>query len=241
MVQTNLPEDLISRLLKLERDVADISKRAGLGNAATRGTFTVLDGAGNAIIEIGRSADGLYGIRVNDTSGNPQIRLGQLASTGYGLEAVAGGSLVNLSALALGLATGAVVINTDNTSSYRVYVDLANVGPSVTVNVSSSGKALALWSCRASMSVTAASPLVGSGVSVAVSGATTIAADDNWVAAWESQVGNSTSNAASTTLSRMHLFTGLNQGSTTFKMQYASWASGGSANFWARELVVLPF
>lgn len=139
------------------------------------------------------------------------------------------------------LASSAAVVTTETTTSYRTYVDLTTPGPSVTVNISSSGKALAFWSCRASMTFTAANALVGAGVSVGCTGATTVAPSDDWVAAWESQVGNSNSNTASTTLSRFHLFTGLNPGSTTFSMQYATWSNGQTANFWARELTLLPF
>lgn len=103
------------------------------------------------------------------------------------------------------------------------YVDLATVGPTVTVTTGTS--ALAFMAARISNSGANTS-----WASVAVSGSSSVAASDAWAA--ENQ---GTDIVVST---RGHLFTGLNAGSNTFTAKYK--AGGSTATFVDRELIVIP-
>jgi hypothetical protein len=126
------------------------------------------------------------------------------------------------------------------------------VGPSVTLKVGSSGRALCFWSCELGQTLSTSSggvlvwetkntPHVG----VAVSGASTIAANDlNALNVNIEFPAVGQPNAAQALFwlqgSMMHLFTGLTPGITTFTMKYrhdgqspASWAAFG-----AREIAV---
>jgi hypothetical protein len=119
---------------------------------------------------------------------------------------------------------------TTNTS----YVDLATVGPSVTVTIGSSG--LARVSLGAYM--TCAAPTPGGRAGVALSGANSVTPTFtnftllNFVQSEGVQIQFSNS--------REFLYSGLNPGSTTFKMVYAS-ANGSLTNFSDRELTVTPY
>lgn len=120
------------------------------------------------------------------------------------------------------------VLATESTTSGS-WVDLATVGPTVTVTIGSSGRALVIMSGVLSNLAVAFSRM-----SYEVSGATTISAtttDGN---------GNSIviAEARETSLSTVHFLTGLNAGSTTFKAKYT--VSGGTGNFWMRKLTVIP-
>lgn len=60
------------------------------------GALIIYDGAGNVIVEIGKTSDGRYGLRVNDTTGAAQVRAGQLASTDFGVEAPNGAGVLTV-------------------------------------------------------------------------------------------------------------------------------------------------
>lgn len=53
MAQTNQPANLLDRIIRLERELAEVRKRAGLGNAVSRGVFRFLDDAGAQRIYFG--------------------------------------------------------------------------------------------------------------------------------------------------------------------------------------------
>lgn len=53
MGQINQPANLLDRVLRLERELAEVRKRTGLGNAVSRGSFRFLDDAGNERIYFG--------------------------------------------------------------------------------------------------------------------------------------------------------------------------------------------
>lgn len=58
MAQTNQPANLLDRIVRLERELAEVRKRAGLGNAVSRGSFRFVDTAGNLRIYFGPVAYG---------------------------------------------------------------------------------------------------------------------------------------------------------------------------------------
>jgi hypothetical protein len=130
------------------------------------------------------------------------------------------------------------------TRSSNSFGDLsgASVGPSVTVSISASGKALAFWGAGYGATGTWES-LSTSGTSVAVSGATTRAASSDYSLGhhMEFPVSPNPGNALSNTShqnSLMHLFEGLNPGSNTFTMKYRNLRNAGNVQFDTREIAV---
>lgn len=121
----------------------------------------------------------------------------------------------------------------------------ATVGPSVTTTISPSGRALVLWTADIGKSDSFQRFTTG-GVSVAVSGATTVPANGIYTlghffefpgtgAATDALVAGGLQGAM------MHLFTGLNPGVTTFTMKYRNRAADsgiGPVEFSSRELAV---
>jgi hypothetical protein len=118
-------------------------------------------------------------------------------------------------------------VDGNETTTSTSYVDLATPGPAATITVPASGKAR----------VTITAAVFNSGtdqcsVGIAVSGATTTAADD--------------ARALRTTITAAHfwrvsmstVFTGLTPGSTTFTMKYR--VNAGTGNFSVREINAEP-
>lgn len=120
-------------------------------------------------------------------------------------------------------------ILTTNTTSSTSYVDLSSVGP--TVAVTTGTKALVIISAQ--MENTTANGLALA--SVAVSGATTVAATDDFSVAWE-QTSDNTGQASTHSVSK--LFT-LTPGTNTFTMKYRA-LTAGTASFTRRRLIVIP-
>jgi hypothetical protein len=119
----------------------------------------------------------------------------------------------------------ASVLTTQTTTSTS-YADLATVGPTVTLTTGT--KALVMYG--AFMTNTSAGPNISA--SVAVSGATTLAASDDWRVFFD--VSLATYGAS---LSRAVLFTTLTAGSNTFTMKYKT--SSATAQFTNRFIVVV--
>lgn len=126
------------------------------------------------------------------------------------------------------------------------YGDLtgADIGPFVTVTVGSSGRALAFWACDEGYTG-AYQHAATANCSVEVSGATTRAASDSY--ALSMALGNPASGNTGFALSSlslqaaaMHLFVGLNPGSTTFTMKYRNPGNdpANASEFSQRELAV---
>jgi hypothetical protein len=116
--------------------------------------------------------------------------------------------------------------NSDSNSNTS-YGDLATFGPSVTVTTGS--RALVAHGSRIGGNSVATASVKQS---VAVSGATTVAADDTWACG---EVGLGSSGFLYT--SRWWLFTGLNSGSNTFTCKYTN--SSGTSTIMHRSLHVL--
>lgn len=111
-------------------------------------------------------------------------------------------------------------IATQQSTSSTSFTDLATTGPTVTVTVGASGLLLVMW--RAQWDTTGI-------ISVALSGANTVAASDDWLL--YNNTGQQIAAGAS------HMFTGLSTGSTTVTMKYR--VLSGTRNFLRRELIVL--
>jgi hypothetical protein len=121
----------------------------------------------------------------------------------------------------------AAKVDTAQTTASATYVDLATVGPSVTCVTGTT--ALCMVSSLFNHSVINNTGMI----SVAVSGATTLAAADaRSVFEFEPNVGNSS------TLSGLILLTGLTAGSNTFTAKYRTTAA--TATFTYRTLAVIP-
>lgn len=118
-------------------------------------------------------------------------------------------------------------VATSQTTSSTSYTDLATVGPAVTVTT---GTAAIVWA------VARMQHSSGSGetsFSVAVSGATTIAANDEWRG---HQAGVTAANP--NRFGVCHFFTNLTAGSNTFTVKYKT--SGATATFQDRDIIVVP-
>jgi hypothetical protein len=147
-----------------------------------------------------------------------------LNETGPAKVSAAGQLLVSTGANALAARTpSANVVTTSDTTVSTTYAAMASTGPSVTVTTGT--QAIVAFTARCSNS--------GAGstiASVAVSGASSVAANDNWCLA---VLG---SNYVRATVN--HLFTGLTAGSNIFTMQYK--VGSGTGTFVFREMVVIP-
>lgn len=119
------------------------------------------------------------------------------------------------------------IVATAQTTSSTTYTDLTTVGPQVTVTT---GTAAVVWA----MARTQHSSGTGEcSWSVAVSGATTLAASDDWRGL---QSGVTAANP--NRFGVCHLFTNLTAGSNTFTVKYKT--TGATATFQDRDIVVLP-
>lgn len=123
--------------------------------------------------------------------------------------------------------TSNVVLANETTTSGS-FVDLTTPGPIVTVDT---GTSAMVWFAA---SGGASGGAVTARVSVAVSGATTVAASSDW----EFRVQTGTTNTFNRGVG-MHTFTGLNAGSNVFTMKYTT-SGATTTNFNQRELIVIP-
>jgi len=121
------------------------------------------------------------------------------------------------------------VTDVSESTSSTSYVNLATVGPTVTVT--SGTKAVVIVGGRVGPVTTGATASVK--MSWAISGATTRAASDEWATGG---VGMTVNGVLYT--SRWYLATGLTAGSNTFQAKYA--VSSGTGDFDHRSIHVLP-
>lgn len=119
-------------------------------------------------------------------------------------------------------------VSTSQTRANPAYGNLATVGPSVTARTD--GRAVVIVGARIQASTTTSSSVK---MSWAVSGATTIAAADQWAAGIIA-----TNTTAAFYASRWYVAEGLNAGTNTFTAQYA--ASSGTGTWAARSIHVIP-
>lgn len=116
-------------------------------------------------------------------------------------------------------------ITTDQATTSTSYTDLATVGPAATVTVGNNGLLLVIWG--AGLYTSAAQKQM----SIALSGANTVAASDNYAIRRDGASFDQTT-------SRAKLFTGLTPGSTTVTAKYKT--ASGTANFFSRFLLAIP-
>lgn len=116
-------------------------------------------------------------------------------------------------------------ITTDQTTTSTSYTDLATVGPAATVTVGPNGLLLVIWGAGIYTGS------VKKDMSIALSGANTVAASDNYSVRRDGA-------AFDQTTSRAKLFTGLTAGSTTVTAKYKT--ASGTANFFSRHLLAIP-
>jgi hypothetical protein len=152
-----------------------------------------------------------------------------LLETGPAKVTAAGQYLVSTAANALATRVPqvATVATSENTTSTS-YTNLTTPGPTVTVTTGS--MALVFVSAKIVQSTATASVFQ----SFAVSGATTVAADDRFGTEWQPEGANRSSRGTSALM-----VTGLTSGSNTFTQQYR--VSGGTGSFALRQISVLPF
>jgi hypothetical protein len=129
-------------------------------------------------------------------------------------------------AIAMRSPTAASVSTLEQTSS-TAWTDLTTVGPRVTVQTGTI--ALVWWACDMANNVSNSL----SKSSVAVSGASTVAASDAWMLSLD---GNQAGNFSRCSMA--HVFTGLTPGLNTFTMRYGVGSNQGS--FRTREINVFP-
>jgi hypothetical protein len=118
-------------------------------------------------------------------------------------------------------------VNTPQSTASTSYVDLGTIGPTITVTTGT----IAIVTFAADTANSASNSLAKS--SVAVSGATTVAASDDWNLSFDGNTAGNFSRAA-----MVHIFTGLTAGSNTFTMKYG--VGSGTGTFQRREINVIP-
>ena len=116
-------------------------------------------------------------------------------------------------------------VSTDQSTSSTSYTDLATSGPAVTITTGT--KALVIISCEADNT----GVNIATFASVAVSGATTVAASDTVAIKWQLRENIENRHSVATR------FTGLTAGSNTFTMKYRT--ASDTASFGDREIIVI--
>lgn len=142
-----------------------------------------------------------------------------------------------LSQVSSGIA--AAIINTQESTASTTYVDLATVGPSATVTIRPTGKALVIMSSQIGF-VRVGAQDGGGAISFVASGANTLSTDPaRSINMWSSVGGPPPSLARVDQFGAVFYLAGLNAGVTTFTMKYKG-QTGATADFSDRVLVVWP-
>lgn len=118
-------------------------------------------------------------------------------------------------------------VTTNQSTASTTYVDLATVGPTITVTCGTI--AIVLFGAAQANSVDNSE----SACSVAVSGASTVAASNTWQHSADGVTAGNYVRGVS-----FHVFTGLTAGSNIFTMKYR--AGSNTASFQNREIAVIP-
>lgn len=139
--------------------------------------------------------------------------------------------IANANVTADKLATGAntAYVATSETKTAGAYADLTTTTDTVTVTIGANGLALVSISSQMQNDTANAVSFVG----FAVSGASTVVAQDRYAIIHQSYVSGSYTKIGAT-----FLLIGLTAGSTTFKMKYA--VSGNTSTFSIRNIAVIP-
>lgn len=118
-------------------------------------------------------------------------------------------------------------VDTSQTTTSTSYTNLATPGPAVTV--ATGPMALVWWGSEISNDTSNSLTKC----SVAVTGATSVSANDQWMLSTDGHTGDNLSRHG-----MAHLFTGLTPGNNTFTMRYAVGSNTGT--FRLRQIIVLP-
>lgn len=163
--------------------------------------------------------------------------VGRVAQPGPGMRdlilSTVANNIVAASDLSVGTRSGSV-------ANTYVWGDLtgSSVGPSVTVTVGNSGKALVLFSAEIGHGAPV-SQGIGAWTSVDVSGATAIGPDKDWALGFNE---NPVNEAGIWSAGQQKLYTGLNPGTHTFTLKYAVFPVASSVSvtcdFAEREIAV---
>ena len=238
--RTDSNTDLLDIIAQLEARLSRLERTPSIPfTAIDKGAMTIKDGSGNTVVELGTTSDGRIGLRINNTLADPQIRLGQLASAGYGLEIVepSTGHLVNLATLAFGIRSASVAATESLTGAASAYTNLATPGPAVTVEVGDTGNCIIMMGAAISPG-SGTTALMG----VDISGPTNRPAVAGSATDFDGAYlfSPSSPNTISAAFSRAQLQSGLLPGTYTITCKYR--VAGASTCFWSnRNLVAIPF
>lgn len=131
-------------------------------------------------------------------------------------------------------------------AALSTYLDLgdlqapANPGPSVTVTVGQSGRALMLVQAEI-VSSRDTEGFSGGNIGIQLSGANTLAASDQIGWFWTKFQNHTTPAFEAWAATGSHFYTGLNPGSTTFTMKYGRRLDNPDTTMKNRTIMVLPF
>lgn len=205
MAQPVLPDNLVNQIVDLERRIAALERTPQLTQTSIKdGTLTVLDAAGVVRVKIGKDGTD-YGVKVYDAAGANPVSLAQL-----------------------GFGQAYAEVSPEESSTSTSFVDLATPGPSVTVTVGPSGRAIVLGG--AYMTSTVTNQTVVTGLKVDTNAPFDLA-----------DLGNNTAGSIAGDHSSGVLISGLSAGSHTFKLQYLQSLGGATARWAARWILVLPY
>lgn len=219
MSQPLLAEDIISRFAALERRLRALESSPQLTSASVKdGAITVYDASNVARVKIGKDGSD-YDVKVYDAAGTNAVALSTLA---FGIQA-------------------ATILTLESVGS-ATYVDMTTAGPTVTVTIGPSGRAI-VWLAAANQVTdnTAGNSNLGL-MSFAVSGASTLAASDDRSVRLQADVaGGAGQLIVDASVGTCLLVTGLTAGSNTFTAKYRSVSGASVAWFRNRTIVVQPF
>lgn len=200
-----LPEDFIAQMVDLDRRVRQLESTSRLAVSSIKeGSLQILDAAGVVRVKIGKDGTD-YGVKVYDAAGANPVSLAQLS---------------------FGQAYAEVVPEESTTSTS--FVDLTTQGPSVTVTIGPSGRAIVLGGAYMTSTVTNQTVVTGLFIDGVLSGDL-------------ADLGNATGGAISGDHSSGVLISGLSAGSHTFKLRYLQSLAGATGRWAARWILVLPY
>jgi hypothetical protein len=218
------PADLVTALTAVRRRVGKLERHPrAVATSVDTGAFTVKDASGNTVVALGKNAaTGAYTVQSISPAGAGLVELHQV-SFGQGI---------------------AVVSAQESITGPAVWVDLATIGPSVTVLVGTTGRVKVTISSyiRSDTTGTGAGATIGGEVGVALTGANVQAVDGSQVLTHIISMPGGTDSITIFSLqaSLTYYITGLTPGSTTFTCKYFA-PSANSSTFGNRSLVVEPY
>lgn len=228
--------DLIAQIADLRARLDRLERTPQIGaTSIDSGDLTIMNGS----------------IIVKDAAGNVRVQMGKLPDGNYDIAAFSadGLSTVNLAALAFGPVGAFDTTNCTSPINLGAWADplTGNPGPSVTVNIGSSGRCKVTLSAYLDYTVLPVVSPNGAQLNMTylATGANTIAATiERAVGDYLTDVSNTTAFHRVARIGRTNYHSGLNPGSTTFKCVYLAQVDVGSTlthGFADRSIIVEPF